>query len=459
MKNRSLFFKIIFSISVVTIVFMGIFTFQNYHTVHQQLDLLEDEKFASIIKTVEPAISVNYALGLESGYKNAIQQLLDTNPAIINVTLSDSAGNLFYEAVQKGRTDTEKPFKVLRVEMHDTLLGISSGYITVRYTYSRFLSTLIDGYNSFLVHMSLLFIVCIAILIPMIHFALKPLKALSQTLHSYMPGIKMNISPMEGNNEVAIINNATIEMLKKVEEELQKRIKSEKELSHKSRLESMGVMIDNIAHQWRQPLMNLNAIFLNLDRTYELGKLDEAYLQKTIQESTDLTAHMSQTIEDFRKFFRKDNEKEIIDLNETVTYSLKLLHSILDGINVRFKSVEDSTLFIYKNEFIQVIISILTNSIEILNQRSITDKTIFIAIEETPDQIALIIEDNGGGIADEHIDRIFEPYFSTKHQYGGSGLGLYICKMIIEEHMGGIISAGNAPKGAQFIITLNKDLS
>lgn len=456
MKNLSLFFKIIFSISIVTITFMAIFTFQNYHTVHQQLDLLEDEKFASIVKTVEPAISVNYALGLESGYKNAVKQLFDTNPEIIKVTLSDITMKPFYEASQNSDKNTLEPSKELKVEMHDTLLGTSSGYISVRYTHSSFLHTLVYNYNSFLIRMLFLFIVSIVILTLMIRFSIKPLNELSKTLSSYTPGIKMNITPMEGKNEIAVINNATIEMLKKVEEELHKRMKSEKELSHKSRLESMGEMIDNIAHQWRQPLMNLNAIFLNLDRTYELGKLDEAYLQKTIKESTDLTAHMSQTIEDFRSFFRKDNEKEAADINNILVYSLKLLNSTLKDITVCFNKGKEITLLVYKNELIQVIISILTNAVDILEQRNIPNKKIFLSLAEYPELITIIIEDNGGGISDEHIDRIFEPYYSTKHQYGGSGLGLYICKMIIEEHMGGLIDINNTQIGAQFTITLKK---
>jgi signal transduction histidine kinase len=255
------------------------------------------------------------------------------------------------------------------------------------------------------------------------------------------------------------LNELNITLEKKVEEELVKRMKSEKELSHKSRLESMGEMIDNIAHQWRQPLMNLNAILLNLDRTYELGKLDDAYLEKTIQESTDLTAHMSQTIEDFRSFFRKDNEKEEVNLNDTLTYSLGLLNTLLKDITVCFDKGENITLLIYKNEFIQVIISILSNAIDVLKQRNIQNKKIFLSVAEYPDEIEIVIEDNGGGIADEHIERIFEPYYSTKHQYGGSGLGLYICKMIIEEHMNGVIDICNTPTGAQFSITLKKDQS
>ncbi|MDD2830474.1 MAG: transporter substrate-binding domain-containing protein [Sulfuricurvum sp.] len=246
---------------------------------------------------------------------------------------------------------------------------------------------------------------------------------------------------------------------KRVEEELAKRMKFEKELSQKSRLESMGEMIDNIAHQWRQPLMNINAILLNIDRMYELGKLDASYLEDTLKEATDLTAHMSQTIEDFRNFFRKDRDKELVHMNEIMTYSCNLLSSVLKDITICLDSAENLKILVYKNELIQVIVSILSNSIDVLMQRDIGKKKIFVSVVDYNDEIRIIIEDNGGGIADEHIDRIFEPYYTTKHKFGGSGLGLYICKMIIEEHMHGFISVENTTNGAKFIIILKKEFS
>lgn len=459
MKNRSLFFKIIFSITLVTITFITIFSFENYQTVHKQFELLEDEKFTSIAKTVEPVISINYSLGLQEGYITAIQQLFDSNPEIIYVTLSDTEMHPFYQVARDNKQNIKEKFYTLKIQMNDKLLDTPSGFITIHYTHSKYLHTMIDDYNSFLIRMLFLFIVFIIILMSMIHFSLKPLKNLTKTLSSYMPGVKMDISSMEGKNEVAVINNATIEMLKKVEEELQKRMKSEKELSHKSRLASMGEMIDNIAHQWRQPLMNINAILLTIDRTHELGKLDGTSLESNIKEVTDLTAHMSQTIEDFRNFFRRNKEKEAVDINEIVTYSFNLLSSVFKEITICFDKADDLTILVYKNELIQVIISILSNAVDVLEQRNIENKKIYVSIQEHPSRVNIIIEDNGGGIEAQHIDRIFEPYYSTKHQHGGSGLGLYICKMIIEEHMDGSIDVDNTVYGAKFSITLKKELS
>ncbi len=462
MKNISLFFKIIFSITLVTMIFMATFSFENYDTVNKQLYILENEKFTSIAKTVEPIISINHSLGLESGYKNDIKQLFETHPEIIHVTLSDNTMRPFYEAKQGNENDTKQLSKdnlyTLKVEMYDRLLNANSGFITIQYTHSKYLYTIIDQYNLFLIRMFFLFIVSIIILSIVIYLSMKPLKDLTKKLSLYIPGVQLEIVPMGGKNEVALINNTTIEMLKKVEEELQKRMKSEKELSHKSRLESMGEMIDNIAHQWRQPLMNINAIFMNIDRAYELGKLDERYLEDNILEATNLTAHMSQTIEDFRSFFRKDKEMETVDINEIVAYSFSLVSSVSKDITICFDKADNLSISVYKNELIQVVISIISNAVDVLKQRDIKDKKIFVSVQEYPEVINIIVEDNGGGITDDDIHRIFEPYYSTKHQYGGSGLGLYICKMIIEEHMDGFIKVYNTKIGAKFIITLKKEL-
>jgi len=483
---------------------MAIFSFKNFDMLYQQLDLLENEKFNSIAKTIEPVISINNSLGLQSANKNAIKQLFDANHEIVYVTIDDNIKHTFYEQKREdeyGNNHQKKNLFSLQVKMYDSLLNMPSGFFTLYFTHSEYLYTIINKYNAFFIDMLYLFIGSIVVLALLVYVSIKPLKNLTNILGLYMPGVKINILPMDGKNEVAVINNTAIEMLKKideythtleekvsqrtqdlndsnkkllhsqnnlqhlninlekkVEDELEKRIKSEKELSHKSRLESMGEMIDNIAHQWRQPLMNINAIFMNIDRAYELGKLDTHYLESNIQEATNLTEHMSQTIEDFRSFFRKDKEMEIIDINAILTYSFSLLSSISKDITICFDRVDTQNILIYKNELIQVIISVISNAVDVLKQRDIQNKKIFVSMHEYLNVIDIIIEDNGGGIANEHIDRIFEPYYSTKHQYGGSGLGLYICKMIVEEHMDGTIKVHNTHQGAKFIISLKKGL-
>ena len=503
MKNISLFLKIVLSYTVVMMTFMTIFIYQNYETVYKQMESFENKKFVSIAKTVEPVISINLSLGLKSGYIETLEQLISTHPEIMYITLSDKLKQTIYEKKQLNIDSdifSKKHLHSYEIAIQDRLLNSTSAYMNIYYTHSIHLKTIVEKYKYFMLIVFVLFFISIFIFAILVYYAIRPLARLTKTLASYKPGAYLKMLPMQGKSEVSVINNTTVDMLDKIdeytktleskvsqrtqelnnanleltktknnlqqlnsklevkiEEELTIRMKFEKELAHKSHLASMGEMIDNIAHQWRQPLMNINSILINIDRAYEIGKLDEYYLEKKIKEAVNVTTHMSQTIEDFRHFFRKDKKLQNININKILQQSFELLSNVLEEITICFDTSNHFTIIGYKNELIQVIISMLTNAIDVLNQRDIKEKKIFLSIKDSEQDIKIIIEDNAGGINIKDIKRVFEPYYSTKHQYGGTGLGLYICKVIIEENMNGTIKVSNTDKGAQFIITLKKD--
>jgi signal transduction histidine kinase len=236
----------------------------------------------------------------------------------------------------------------------------------------------------------------------------------------------------------------------RVEEELDKRLAQEQMLLRQCRMASMGEMIDSIAHQWRQPLMNINAILLNIDRVSEGEHKD--YLAHKVDELSDLTTHMSQTIEDFRGLFKQNKEKQVFNLYSVTHEVLKLMANTLKEIDIRVNIESNATMFNYKNEFIQVMIILLNNAKEALHQREVKHKSILITVESNTRIIHVSVEDNAGGILSEHCDKIFNPYYTTKEQTGGTGLGLYISKIIIEHNMGGEISVDNTDKGANFML-------
>ena len=242
----------------------------------------------------------------------------------------------------------------------------------------------------------------------------------------------------EFKNEISVINNSAVKMVKKIEEELEKRILYEKEIMQKNRLASMGEMIDNIAHQWRQPLMKINAIVLNTDRSIELKKYDEKYLQNRLDDISQAVYHMSNTIDTFREFLNPHKAKESFEISNSIKKSLKVLNTLLVDIEVNINQKE---IYInaYESEFMQVIISILSNSIDIFKARDIEKKYINIDIYEDDIHYFISIKDSAGGIKEDIIDKIFEPYFTTKHKSGGTGMGLYISKLIIQSSFKGDI--------------------
>jgi len=254
------------------------------------------------------------------------------------------------------------------------------------------------------------------------------------------------------------------QLQKKVSKEVRQREMQEQMLLSQCRLASMGEMINAIAHQWRQPLMGLNAILLNMDRGIDLGienkQIDvklQSFLEVKMDDLTKLTEHMSRTIEVFRNLSSQDKEKELIDISLTLEYILDLFRASLQNIDIEVNIISNVKIYGYNNELIQAIIIVLTNAIEIFDKLKIKKRYLKIDIEEIPDFIILSIEDNAGGIKKENMEKIFDPYFTTKKSSGGSGIGLYIAKMIIEENMKGKLFVENSVNGAKFTILLRRE--
>ncbi|MEA3491620.1 MAG: HAMP domain-containing sensor histidine kinase, partial [Campylobacterota bacterium] len=255
---------------------------------------------------------------------------------------------------------------------------------------------------------------------------------------------------------------------------LQDRNKQElisRELSHKSiikdkmialqsRQAQMGEMIGAIAHQWRQPLNIISTGIQNLKYDYMEGKLeDEAYIKKFIDKNKKTVKFMSSTIDDFRNFFKPEKEKRDFRINEPIHHIIDILNPTLLHHKITIEATQLSNIVVsgYPNELGQVLINIINNAKDALFENHIEDKYIKIYTIQDQECISIVIEDNARGIPEEIIDTIFDPYFSTKLDKNGTGLGLYMSKIIIEDHMSGRITVKNIAEGAQFIISLKKN--
>lgn len=248
----------------------------------------------------------------------------------------------------------------------------------------------------------------------------------------------------------------------KVEEQTKKRREQEIMLMQQSRLASMGEMIGNIAHQWRQPLNALSLVVANVKDAFLLERLDEAYLNKASDKANRLIQKMSATIDDFRDFFRPDKEKKNFSISSAVEDALQLVEVLLNNRDIRVEAQLDETICIegYHNEFSQVILNIINNAKDALVQNRTEERAIKIELSSKSGKAILSISDNAGGIPEAIIHRIFEPYYTTKEQGQGTGIGLYMSKLIIEDHMSGNIKAENIKNGegevtgAKFIIEI-----
>ena len=217
-------------------------------------------------------------------------------------------------------------------------------------------------------------------------------------------------------------------------------------LVHQSKLASMGEMIGNIAHQWRQPLTHLSYTMMNLKEAKKHGELDEAYLTKKVADASTQIDFMSQTIDDFKDFYAPHKEKEDFLLSQATQETLEIMKNtfIHSDIEVELIVIEDKPIYNYKNEYKQVLLNLLSNAKDALIERETVHPEVTISIDAN----SVSIEDNAGGIYKEVLPRIFEPYFSTKE--GNTGIGLYMSKMIVERNMGGVLKVENSSEGATF---------
>ncbi|MCG3671040.1 sensor histidine kinase [Aliarcobacter butzleri] len=247
------------------------------------------------------------------------------------------------------------------------------------------------------------------------------------------------------------------ELEEKVIVETSKQKEQEQLLIQQTRLAAMGEMIGNIAHQWRQPLNALGLILQNLKFSYEIGELDEKMIDKSVKKATMLTENMSKTIDDFRNFFRPNKAKENFKINEGITKAVELIESTFEHNNIKLEkdfASSEIEFFGFANEFSQVILNLLTNAKDAVLENKIENPLIIIQTKIDDEYIYISIKDNGLGIKEEIINKIFEPYFTTKDEGKGTGIGLYMSKIIIENNMNGKIEVKNEQNGANLIIKL-----
>jgi len=241
----------------------------------------------------------------------------------------------------------------------------------------------------------------------------------------------------------------------KINKALEESKQKDMALLQQSRLAQMGEMLSIIAHQWRQPLSEVSGIFMELETAAKFGKADSALIEQSSKEADKLLTYMSRTIDDFRHFFKPSKAKKYFDVEHACEEAFSLASAVLKNSHIllHVNTLASPKIEGYPNEYAQVILNLIINAKDALLERKIEAPQIWVEIAQNKDGKSFVcISDNAGGIDKEHLDMVFEPYFSTKKSSKGSGLGLYMAKMIIEQNMGGKIEVQNSALGAKFSI-------
>lgn len=252
------------------------------------------------------------------------------------------------------------------------------------------------------------------------------------------------------------LKDLTVHLSERIEEQVEKIREQDHVLMRQARFAAMGEMLGNIAHQWRQPLNALAINIQDIGVSFQFNELNQEYLDGSIATSMALIQNMSKTIDDFRNFFDPKREKETFRIKENVLQTLAIMEASIreKKISVAVDIDEKITSHGFPNEFSQVLLNLINNAMDAFEKNGVKECRISFKAWQTEDKTVITVKDNGGGIDKTVMNKIFDPYFTTKFKSAGTGVGLYMAKMIIEQHMNGSITAANTEEGACFTIIL-----
>ncbi|RLA76251.1 MAG: sensor histidine kinase [Epsilonproteobacteria bacterium] len=265
--------------------------------------------------------------------------------------------------------------------------------------------------------------------------------------------VKTQLNLLKKTRELAELN-ASLEQ--KVKQEVEKNRIKDQHMIQQAKFAQMGEMLSMIAHQWRQPLAAISATSASLELKSILGKADSKTIVMYTKNISDYSQHLSSTIDDFRTFFKPDKQKSESSYSKILDSVFGIIEISLKNKNIKLiKELNLEIKFVtHINELKQVILNLIKNAEDILIEKEVKDPYIKISTYSKDDKYILEVSDNGGGVAEDILPKIFDAYFSTKLDKGGTGLGLYMSKMIIDDHCSGKLSVSNDEFGAVFCIEL-----
>ncbi|MCW8838295.1 MAG: HAMP domain-containing histidine kinase [Thiovulaceae bacterium] len=463
------FFWFFFLIVTIPIYYFTSFQFKNI------IRASEDEKVTITFNSLRPIISIHIFLDQDKQLNELLNNTFE-NKDIKSVKLISEKNELLYSQESYGYNEENN--KVYTADILDLIshekvatlyLKYANHYIT-QYNEEIFIVLVFTFFFSLIIFSTVFFY---------IRYDLIALRNIADSLRQYSLNKEIKtIVQASRSKEISTIANVANEMfinlaeyvkqLKLFNNELEKRVKDEinkqqnqeRMMIHQSRQAAMGEMLESIAHQWRQPLNIIGIATANLETEYDLGLINE----KKFHEKMDVISlnlnYMSDTIDDFRDFLNPKKDMNTFEAKKSIEDVLSILSAQLKNYNIEYSLQCNDELLLYgvENEFKQVMLILLNNSKDAIKLQQKIEQTkkgnIVISINHENDHGVIKLCDNGGGVASEIIDSIFEPYFSTKLNANGTGIGLYIAKNIIESRMNGSIGVINKDSGCCFIISV-----
>jgi len=476
--KRKFFISLFIAIFIVSIVF-SVLAYQ-----------LVDKEYENEINSKLKSAALNTALVLgdkffERAYKGKISKEEDINNTFLLTKLANNEGVRYvYSMLEKNGTiyfssSSATPDEIKRKDLTAFMVKYPEASYKLRHIFDinhsfyevstdrwgTFKSILIPRYTKngipyivgadiqidnileakkrFLYHIILMNMLFLIILLIFAYKSKKLLTKEMETINTIQDALEKEID--KKTKALQELNN---NLEKRVKEEVKKSREKDKKLIVASRLAQKGEELYMLVHQWSQPLHSLLLRIGLIDVLSKENSLEKKDIKECVDESTKIITHLAETMKIFKSFFKKDNKKEVIEINKLVEDVIKLEEEILKHKNVTYELdlCSQEKVDVYRNEIIQVLIDLIKNSIDEFEKKNIEKRVIRLKTEDRK----IIYEDNAGGIPEDIKDKIFDFHFTTKED--GTGLGLYMSKIIIEEHHNGKIEVENIKDGARFIL-------
>lgn len=411
---------------LILIAFSTTIIYLSSQMISESLDNSDKHRVLNTIESITPMVKTSIDFSLEGFLEKNLNEIVTKNQNILKIAVKDSTGAIITQSTIYADL-TNKAVISTPIQLGVGKVGSIEAY-----------PSNIEKSKSVEIYQDLLFnlIISVPFLIAIAAFMYSSIIALH-------------------NKEK---EKAYDELKLQMEEEIKSHEKKTNMLFHQSRLASMGEMISNIAHQWRQPLNTISLVLQNLKLGYALNNLEKDKFEGYMDQIDGSLEYMSETITTFRNYYKTNQEAQVFKSKEVIDEAVSILGNSLEdaSISISIDSKINEEINGYKNELAQVIVNILGNAKEILEKRNTPNAKIEVKTSKPNENKLLIsIQDNGGGIKEDIINQIFDPYFTTKHKDQGTGLGLYMSKIIIKDKFKGELSAVNVKDGARFDIELN----
>jgi signal transduction histidine kinase len=266
----------------------------------------------------------------------------------------------------------------------------------------------------------------------------------------------LNVKDLEEKN--LQLHNLTSNLQTAINKAVHLNKEKDKQLFEQMKMAQMGELIGNIAHQWRQPLSVISTIASGIKLKKEMNSLDDKDFYEYMNKIVDNTYLLSATVDEFRDYIKDSHEEKEILIQERVRMAIKIIEPsfIMDNIEIIEDYMEDEAIYfrLISGELLQVLILILNNTKDAFSENNMENKWFKYSVKKDVNKFIIVLEDNAGGIKVEIMDKIFNPYFTTKHQNQGTGMGLYNCYNIVTKHLHGKLYATNTLHGVKFTIEL-----